>query len=658
MSGYSGGQQRGRELHYRADLDGLRGIAILAVLGFHAFPEYFPGGFVGVDVFFVLSGYLITGIILQQLHGSAFSLATFYLRRARRLLPALLVVLASCLVFGWFALLPDEFKDLGKHVGAAAAFVLNFSVWREGGYFDTAATANPMLHLWSLGIEEQFYLIWPLVMLLLWRYPRILLGTVGVLVLASFILNVYFIHADPRGDFFLPVTRFWELGLGCLLAVLGSYGRAPALQGCDRVLSVLGVALIIGAVFLFDGRVPFPGWAALLPVAGAVCVIGAGPQDRFRQRVLAAPGLVFVGLISYPLYLWHWPLLSFAAILGSGTVPAGVRAASVLLSFILAYLVFRLVEHPIRTRRASRTGGLLVAGLGAMGVAGFTIFSAAGIRSRFGPDVQALQPPSKINHTCLEAFPDKGNFNYCKSTFEVAPAVMFLGDSRTQALYDGVVSLSKRRYPMMLLARGGCPPLLNAHVAESERKANSSNATWWDFVNAVRLFRPRVVVLSGGGAGFFSPDRRPVVDVEFEQGLGELVRTLQETSTVIYVREIPTFDTGPSCFLRPVRVPWDSCAPVVPRAAIERRLADYNHAVDEVGARLPGLVVVDSIQALCGSKYSAQKLGSGEILYRDPLHLTPAGARRLDWISGLFSVLAGLLQHGRVDSCVPHRQCS
>ena len=159
-------------MHYRADLDGLRGIAILAVLGFHAFPSWAPGGFVGVDVFFVLSGYLITSIILQQLHSSKFTLTDFYLRRVRRLFPALAVVLAACLVFGWFALLPQELKDLGKHVGAAAAFILNFTVWREGGYFDTAASLNPVLHLWSLGIEEQFYLAWPLALLLLWRWPR------------------------------------------------------------------------------------------------------------------------------------------------------------------------------------------------------------------------------------------------------------------------------------------------------------------------------------------------------------------------------------------------------------------------------------------------------------------------------------------------------
>jgi len=632
-------------MQYRADLDGLRGIAILAVLGFHAFPSWAPGGFVGVDVFFVLSGYLITGIILEQLRGSTFTLADFYVRRVRRLFPSLAVVLAACLVFGCFALLPEELKDLGKHVGAAAAFVLNFAVWREGGYFDTAASLNPVLHLWSLGIEEQFYLAWPLALLLLWRWPRILVGALGALVAASFTLNILFLHTDPRGAFFLPVTRFWELGLGCLVAVTGLRAH--------RLMPVLGVGLILGAVLLLDEHTPFPGWAALLPAAGALCVICPGPGQGggFRQHVLAARPLVFVGLISYPLYLWHWPLLSFATILGSGTVPVEVRAVIVALSFVLSYLVFRFIEMPIRTRLPLRSSAALATSLGTLGIAGLMLFSASGIASRFGHDVRALRPPSRINHYCLEVFPGKEDFNYCKSTGTDAPQILFLGDSRTQALYDAMVSLAKSRYPMMLLARGGCPPMLNGPLRESAHREVSCNETWWHFVQAVHSLRPRVVVLVGGGSDFFSQDTPTKVDLEFQRGLGQLVTELQETATVIYVREIPGFDTGPACFLRPIKVPWGECAPVLPRATMEQRMEDYNRAVDAVQSRFPTLVVVDSMSSLCGSKYCAQKLGSGELLYRDPLHLTASGARRVDRSSGLFAALNDMMDCSGADSC-------
>jgi peptidoglycan/LPS O-acetylase OafA/YrhL len=628
---------RGRELHYRPDLDGLRGIAILAVLGFHAFPTLAPGGFVGVDIFFVISGFLISTLILAQLRRSTFKLSDFYIRRARRLLPALAIVLAVCLYFGWFVLLPDEFENLGKHVAAAAAFAMNFSVWREGGYFEPAANLNPVLHLWSLGIEEQFYLLWPLVLLLLWRRRRRLVLTIAVLVAASFAANIAFAHTDPRGDFYLPVTRFWELGLGCLLAA-----REDTQPGAGRlfrfeaqlrpVLSVLGFILICGAVFLFDSRMAFPGWAALIPVTGAMCVICATPDNWFQRNIVAGGPLVFVGIISYPLYLWHWPLLSVATILGSGLVPTAVRSAAVALSFILAYLVFRFVELPIRSRPPARASGVLVAGLGALGAAGLAIHAASGISARFGHDIRSLQMASKVNRYCLATFAGQGDFNYCKSTSADAPKVMFLGDSRTQALYDGMVLLAGRRYPMMLLARGGCPPLLNAHAGGSENHRGSCDSTWSHFIGYVRALGPRVVVIVGGGSA-------EVDDLSFKKGLRQLIGELQGTAKLIYVRETPIFATGPSCFLRPVKVPWGMCYPVVERTTIEQQLAAHNEAVNEIETGFPGLVVVDSIQALCDSKYCSQKQRTGAILYRDPLHLTAAGARQLAEGSGLSAVI-------------------
>jgi peptidoglycan/LPS O-acetylase OafA/YrhL len=628
-------RSRDRELHYRADLDGLRGIAILAVVGFHAFPEYVPGGFVGVDVFFVLSGFLISTLIIQQLRSSTFTLGDFYVRRARRLFPALAVVLATCLLLGWFVLLPDELKSLGKHIGAAAAFILNFSVWREGGYFDPAQTLNPVLHLWSLGIEEQFYLVWPLVLLLLWQYKRSRAAVVAALVSGSFIANIVFAHNDPRGDFYLPVTRFWELGLGCLLAVF----QATRWRVGGRVLGTLGLVLILAAIFLFNAHMAFPGWAALLPTAGSVAVICAGPDDWLRKYALTMRPLVFTGIISYPLYLWHWPLLSFATILGSGPAPGSARAAIVVLSFALAYLVFRFVELPIRMRSPVHASSVLAAGLGTLGVGGLIVFSASGIASRFGHDVHALQTASRINHFCLNIFPGKEDFNYCKATSEASPEVIFLGDSRTQAVYDAMVSLSHTSYPMMLLARGGCPPVLNAHSQESQRHGTSCDATWHQFVAAVHSLQPRLVVVVGGGSDLVPAQDQQGGDAEFKQGLSELVRALQAVTEVVYVRETPGFDTGPDCFLRPVKVPWGTCAPVLPRATVENRMAAYNRAVDEVAFQLPGLVVVDSTHALCGEKYCAQKLHSGELLYRDELHLTSAGARRLDKGSGLYAMI-------------------
>jgi hypothetical protein len=461
--------------------------------------------------------------------------------------------------------------------------------------------------------------------------------TIAVLVAASFVLNIAFARTDPRGDFYLPVTRFWELGLGCLLAVReGSQpgaGRLLRLHAQLRpVLSVLGFVLICGAVFLFDNRTAFPGWAALIPVTGAMCVICATPDNWFQRNILAGGPLVFVGIISYPLYLWHWPLLSFATILGAGVVPVAVRSAAVALSFILAYLVFRHVELPIRSRPPARASGVPVAGLGVLGAAGLAIHVAAGISARFGHDIRSLQAGSRVNRYCLATFAGQGDFNYCKSTSAAAPKVIFLGDSRTQAVYDGMVSLAGRRYPMMLLARGGCPPLLSGQAGGSGNHRGSCDATWSHFVSHVRALGPRVVVLMGGGSA-------EVDDLSFKKGLRQLIGELQGIAKLIYVRETPIFATGPSCFLRPVKVPWGMCSPVVERATIEQHLAAHNQAVNDIETGFPGLVVVDSIPALCDSKYCSQKLGTGAILYRDPVHLTAAGAQLLAEGSGLSAVI-------------------
>jgi len=223
---------------------------------------------------------------------------------------------------------------------------------------------------------------------------------------------------------------------------------------------------------------------------------------------------------------------------------------------------------------------------------------------------------------------------------------MFLGDSRTQAVYDSMVSLAGRRYPMMLLARGGCPPMLNAHTDTSGAHQLSCDKTWADFAGYVRVLKPRVVVLMGGGSGALrEPGSHETL--EFKDRLGELIAVLQRTTSVIYVRETPWFETGPPCFLRPLKVPWGRCSPVITRAVIEQRLAAYNQAVDDVEKQFPGLVVVDSIRALCGSTYCAQKLRSGEILYRDQMHLTAAGARHLDKGSGLLAAIERRVQAPR-----------
>lgn len=641
--------------HYRAEVDGLRGIAVLAVLAYHAFPQRFPGGYVGVDVFFVVSGYLISSILLRNLERSKFSFSQFYARRIRRIFPALILVLAASLAFGAIALLPSELQELGKHIASAAVFLSNFTLWREAGYFDHASELKPLLHLWSLGIEEQFYLLWPLLLLWLWRLqPRRIALYVALLALASFAASLVIEPHSAVANFYLPFSRFWELGCGCLLASIehsrpdkGSACAGRASQHWHSLLAGVGITCIVVAVFLLDENTPFPGWAALLPTLGAACVILARPEAWLQRRVIACAGLVLVGLISYPLYLWHWPLLSFATILSAGTPPdPRVRVAAIAASVLLAWLTFEFFERPIRSRRLTRDTAAVAATLAMLGLAGLTLYWANGFPGRFDAAVATLEHPPRTNELCESRFAERSTFNYCKSTSDARSEIVILGDSRAQAVYDAVAMHAGSNRSVTLLARGGCPPLLNVDLHHTDEE--DCLDAWNTFVSFVAAERPRTVLLIGGGTDLLDPAEATLGNgfanraEAFKRGLRELVMTLQSTSKVIYVLQFPEFSTSPHCFLRPFRLPGARCTPTVEREEVASHMALYAQLVREVHAELPELEIVDSLQTLCSSSRCSQRLTSGEILYSDELHLSQAGGRYFVQQSGLLEKLFAL----------------
>jgi peptidoglycan/LPS O-acetylase OafA/YrhL len=346
---------------YRPDIDGLRAVAVLLVVVFHAFPNSMRGGFIGVDVFFVISGYLISGIIFGQLANSRFSIADFYVRRVRRIFPALLLVMAASLLAGWFILLPDEFAKLGKHAAAGAAFLSNVVLWREAGYFDDDAALKPFLHLWSLGVEEQFYLAWPLILALVWRWrgralvPILALASLSA---ASFVANIAFIDRSPTAVFFLPFTRFWELMIGAMLAYQRMAPSSSATAETSPVLrsvaSWCGLLAIAGAAAVIDKSSRFPGFWALLPAMGAALILWAGPQAAVNRSLLSMRPVVYIGLISYPLYLWHWPLLALARIWTGDELSMAAAGALAASAVALAALTYHFVETPIRGLRSHR----------------------------------------------------------------------------------------------------------------------------------------------------------------------------------------------------------------------------------------------------------------------------------------------------------------
>ena len=337
---------------YRPDIDGLRAIAVLAVVSFHTFPNLMKGGFIGVDVFFVISGYLISTIILEDLDKNAFNFLNFYARRIRRIFPTLILVLISCFAFGWFVLLPSEFEQLGKHIASSATFVSNLILWKESGYFDTPSDIKPLLHLWSLGIEEQFYIVWPLLLWITYK-KRFNLLSIGLLVaLISFYLNIYKVKTDIVAAFYLPQTRFWELMIGSLLAWGTLYNpvfstkpifhdeRENDSKTLVSIISVFALLLLIFGFCYIDKNIGFPGKWALIPVFSTFLLIYVGSKAWVNSIILSNKVVVWFGLISFPLYLWHWPLLSFARILEDEVPTCNIRIAAILLSITLAWLTY------------------------------------------------------------------------------------------------------------------------------------------------------------------------------------------------------------------------------------------------------------------------------------------------------------------------------
>lgn len=435
---------------YRPELDGLRAVAVGLVLAFHFFPEWLPGGFVGVDVFFVISGYLITRLILTEVDAGNFSLAHFYARRARRILPALTVVLLAILLAGWLVLFPGDFKRLALQTLAAAFFVPNLLSWSEVGYFDPAAIDKPLLHLWSLGVEEQFYLAWPLfLMAAVFRPRKILIMAIASVIVASFAYSAYAAWHQPSAAFYSPLSRVWELGLGGLLACVTI--RLP------RFCSLLGLVLIAASSILITPKDAFPGFAALAPVVGAALVIASRPVRQMTTSVV-----VGLGLISYPLYLWHWPLLSFATVAGVPTTTIE-RGALIATSLVLAWATYEFIEKPVRFGRLRRwavSGSC--AGIAATVSMATCILVLSGVPSRFSPDIIAVVALNGYEFA-KDARASKCWISQEQAFSEYEPEcskgnILIWGDSHAARLYPGLRSAFG---DVAQFTRDSCPPLLH-----------------------------------------------------------------------------------------------------------------------------------------------------------------------------------------------------
>jgi len=358
-------------LRYRADIDGLRALAVLGVVIYHAFPSMIPGGFIGVDIFFVISGYLISGILYKGHNAGNFSFKEFYARRIRRLFPALISMLVITLLLGHRLLLTNEFEELGRQVAAGSLFIQNFLFWQESGYFDRAAELKPLLHLWSLSVEEQFYIFFPLLLLLLWRKPKIMAPAMLVLLISTFVLNVVMSVQNSVSDFFLTPYRAWEFLGGSLLAWWHyDRGHEEEVPLYREALSWLGILLLgLALTFIHTGD-PYPGWRAFFPVAGTLMLMEGGRGAWVNRMILSNPAVVWIGLISYPLYLFHWPLLSFVRITQGEAPDPRVTLGALGLSLLLAVAVYYLIERRVRFNSSRWTLPVLIGLFAVLGLVG------------------------------------------------------------------------------------------------------------------------------------------------------------------------------------------------------------------------------------------------------------------------------------------------
>lgn len=599
---------------YRADIDGLRAVAVLAVIGFHAFPSRLPGGFIGVDMFFVISGYLIGGIIYAGCRAGTFSCADFYARRVRRIFPALIAAVALCLAYGWLVLLPAEYEQLGGHVAAGTVFLQNVAFWQESGYFDKTTSLKPLAHLWSLAVEEQIYLVFPPLVLFVWwmRWP--MAAVLASLLAASFVANVVMAGRSAAADFFLTPFRAWEFLAGGILAWLHDRRGQPS-EGSwlGEAASWSGALLLAAGMAWITDQEPYPGWRAAVPVVGTMLMIAAGPSASLNRRVMSLAPLVWIGLISYPLYLFHWPLISFVHIVKGAEPDPTLIVAAVALSLVLAVATYYGLERRIRYSRWRWTVPLLLAGFVILGGLGVGIWRGAIPPRPLSKDMQQVNDAIRdVRH----AFPDFRHkrvqgINHL-TIGGAGPQTLFVGDSHmamyAPRIHDLLVGNTQAARGGILIWCGGACPLPRVQRSD-KRSAQNLMAVVEEELRTNQAI-DRVVIaaawpmyfLTGNTrfsidqASLGTPEGRRMALAEFGAMISRLVGSGKQVSVVLAVPMGPEVDPSkmyPRSFL-------GIGAVRTPPLTVEAFLEKHGEAIRQLAAvaKANGATVIDPIPSL------------------------------------------------------------
>lgn len=643
---------------YRADIDGLRAIAVGGVVLYHAFKTGLPGGYIGVDIFFVISGYLITTIIANEALAGKFSILTFYERRFRRILPALGAMLLVTTIAAVIILPPGELREYGRSLVSVGAFASNVEFWWQGGYFDGPAEDKPLLHTWSLAVEEQFYIVWPLIAAALIGLgrQRLLKGFVWVAVVTSLIAAEYVVRIWPTQAFYLLPYRAWELGLGALLAV----GAVPALRTAIQreVAGWLGLALMLVPMLIYTPETRFPGISALPPCLGAMLVIHAG-RDATTQvgRLLSFRPILYTGLISYSFYLWHWPVLVLSHIGLNRELTFVEASAAVVAAYALAALSLRYVEAPFRRARpgsAGRTRVLITsaAGIAAFALVGLVAWRTDGLEPLASPRVMAAQKAmNSVNpyRAACHADGDKdalGPLSRCVGGARPGADrydVMLWGDSHADHLMPGLVEAGRRDgFSVRQATVSGCAPTILSQKTVTYARKSCKALHGLALEEAAAMPTLRAVVLSARWSkslpGFIANARRQGAsdpDVagaqRFSEDLGSVLGMIRAAVgpdvEIILVGSTPEFDIWPAtCFARATQLGSDEerCAR---REALDARWGPMaDHLLHRLAPR-SNVRIADVRALFCGNANLCDTRRGDAILFRDDDHLTNYGSQ-------------------------------
>lgn len=643
---------------YYPHIDGLRALAVMAVLIYHVFPTLLPGGFIGVDVFFVISGFLISSIIFREVHNNTFSIRVFYQKRIRRIFPALILVLFSCLFVGFIYFFSDEMHSLGKETEYSALSIANLLFKRELDYFNHEADLHfkPLLHLWSLGVEEQFYLIWPLFLMFFARKKGFFISLI-VLTLGSFCLSIYKVSDNRIQAFYVLTYRFWELSLGGVIAYFTLYsldlkgailGRGGGIKGsiAPHVASLLGVSLILYGFCTFDARVTlFPGWAALVPTLGAALIILGGGQAWINHKILSHRILVFIGLISYPLYLWHWPLLVINRIFYK-TPSQNSLIFCLFLSFLLAVATHYIIEKNIRYRKKAWLPLLITMAL--LGGLGFLI------RKSYIPDCFFVQD-QRVSIKGDWLYPDENDKLHgfpvrVLNKSGTGGRILCVGDSNMEQYYPRVqvlLSPHPKAPQVTFLTRGSCPPIPGLRQTSWHPLCDYMNK----IPEIVKKGGFKKIILSGAWmtyltcSSYYMEGKVEKIMANTPQGqlqiygkLGDLIRILrQEGVEVVVILNIPRGEIDPH--------------PTVHRSLFEKAKMTYRdfdftlmkQKYGELQKKLKdialrhGSTVVDPWDYLCSDKKCACSIDGITSSYKDGGHLSATFTRdHVTYLDSLF----------------------